>query len=122
MASIIYSLMLFIFIFGAGMTFMTDSGIYSMKMANQGLASNISQAQGMNTAMLESSKDSNMNYIQMLSIMGSSLVGGVMAVVTLGPLMISLGVPPNLAVFFISPLGVVLAFWLIEMWLGRPAE
>jgi hypothetical protein len=128
MASVVYTLLLFIFIFGAGLTFMTESQIFCLPgttcvgLGGTGVASNVTQAQQKNTEMLTASQDSGLNYVKMLQVMGSSIVGGVTALVTLGPLMMDLGVPPNLAVFFISPLGFVIVFWLIEMFLGRPAE
>jgi hypothetical protein len=122
MASIVYPLIIFIFLIGAGMTWINDTGLYKMQMPESGIKSNLSQADATNNALLQTSKDSGLNYIEMLFLLGKCVIGGLLAIFTLGPLLISLGVPPDLTIFLLSPLGIVLVFWLIEMWLGRPAE
>ena len=122
MASIIYPMILFIFIFGAGVAYINESGMYDLKIPESGVQSNLSQASSLNQAMLETSKTSELNYIEMLQLVGKTVVGGLVAIFTLGPLLNSLGIPMPLVVWLISPLGIVLVFWLIEMWLGRPAE
>lgn len=121
MTSVVYQAILFIFILGAGMTFINDTGLYSPKMPTSGLVSNNTQAMQFNEAMTASSKD-NLNVAEQLWLMGSCIVGGVVAVLTLGPMLQSFGIPPSLVTWLISPLGVVLAFWMIEMWLGRSPE
>jgi hypothetical protein len=122
MASIIYPMILFIFIFGAGMAYINETGLYEIKMPESGVQSNLSQASSTNDALLQTSKDSGLNYIEMLQLMGKTIVGGLVAIFTLGPLLTSFGIPIGLAGWLISPLGIVLVFWLVEMWMGRPAE
>jgi hypothetical protein len=54
--------------------------------------------------------------------MGQCIAGGVTAILTLGPLLISYGVPPSMAAYAISPLGIILMFWMIEWFFGRYIE
>jgi len=122
MANVIYSIILFIFIFGATVTYINDSGLYEMKLAESGASSSISQAQQLNTALTETSKSTSMSMIDQLYIIGTSITGGLLAVFTLGPLLQSMGVPLGMIGMLISPLGIVAAFWVIEMWTGRAQE
>ena len=122
MANVIYSIILFIFIFGATVTYINDSGLYEMKLAESGASSSISQAQQLNTALTETSKSTSMSMIDQLYIIGTSITGGLLAVFTLGPLLQSMGVPLGMIGMLISPLGIVAAFWVIEMWTGRSQE
>lgn len=122
MASIVYPIIIFIFIFGAGMTYINETNLYAVKMPETGVQSNLSQASQLNTALTETSKSSQLSSIDQMYIIGSSVVGGLMAIFTLGPLLISMGVPVGLAGWFLSPMGFVIAMWVIEMWTGRPAE
>jgi hypothetical protein len=122
MASIVYPMILFIFIFGAGMTYINETQMYTVQMPESGVQSNLSQASSANDALLQTSKDSGLNYIEMLQLMGKTVFGGLLAIFTLGPLLQSFGIPIGLVGWLISPLGIVLVFWLVEMWLGRPVE
>lgn len=122
MASIVYPMILFIFIFGAGMTYINETGLYAIKMPESGITTNTSQASTFNTALTESSKESGLSVIEQVWLMGKCVLGGIVAILTLGPLLSSFGIPGGLIVFIISPLGIILVFWLIEMWLARPSE
>jgi hypothetical protein len=127
MANVIYSIILFVFIFGATVTYINDPygtgvGLYDVSIPESGVQSNLSQAQQLNTALTETSKTTQMSVIDQLYIIGTSITGGLLAVFTLGPLLQSLGVPVGIAGLFISPLGIVAAFWVIEMWTGRAQE
>ena len=120
-------MIIFIFLIGAGMAFINNvdgqgNGLYEVSMPDSGVQSNLSMASSTNDALLQTSKTSELNYIEMLSLIGTTIFGGLMAVLTLGSLMESFHVPAPMIVWFISPLGIVLVFWLIEMWLGRPSE
>ena len=122
MANVIYSIILFIYIFGATVTYINDSGMYTIKLAESGASSDISQAQELNTALTETSKSTSLSVIDQLYIIGTSITGGLLAVFTLGPLLASMGVPLGMIGMLISPLGIVAAFWVIEMWTGRAQE
>jgi hypothetical protein len=122
MASVVYPLILFIFIFGSGLTFINETGLYAVKMPTSGVSADISQAETLNEAMTETSKSGGMSTTEQIWLMGKCLIGGVMAIFTLGPLLQSFGIPGGMIVFLISPLPIVVSFWLIEMYLGRPAE
>jgi hypothetical protein len=84
MASVVYPMILFIFIIGAGMTYINETGLDEIKVPESGVVSNLSQASGTNTALLESSKDSGLNYIEMMQLMGKTVFGGLLAIFTLG--------------------------------------
>ena len=126
----IYPLMIFIFVFGAVSAYITDSCLYPLAggdcygLPSQGLEFNASDVQEINEGLLESSKSSVSGFSQFewFYIIGKSLVGGIIAVLTLGPLLESYGIPVGMVGFIISPLGIVLAFYLAEYWLGRPSE
>lgn len=122
MANIIYSIILFVFIFGATVSYINDSGMYVIKIPESGATTDLNQAQQLNTALTETSKSTQMSAIDQLYIIGTSITGGLLAVFTLGPLLQSMGVPLGIAGLFISPLGIVAAFWVIEMWTGRAQE
>lgn len=122
MASIVYPLILFIFIFGAGTTFINETGLYTQKLPTSGIVSSTDQANEFNLALTNSSKDSGLNAYEQMWLMGKCVLGGVLAIFTLGPLLASYGIPLGMIGFLLSPLGIVLVFWLVEMWLGRPAE
>lgn len=122
MANVIYSIILFIFIFGATVSYINDSEMYELKIPESGAQSDISQAQNLNTALTDTSKSTSMSMIDQLYIIGTSITGGLLAVFTLGPLLASMGVPLGMIGMLISPLGIVAAFWVIEMWTGRSQE
>ena len=122
MSNIIYPAIIFIFILGAGMTFINESGLYTMKMPESGAQSDLAQAQEINSALVDTSKESGMSGIEQITLLGQCVFGGVLAIFTLGPMLSSFGVPGGMIVYLLSPLGFVLVFWLIEMWLGRSAE
>src|SRR5512145_2760920 len=119
MASVVYPLILFLFIFGAASTYINDSGLYSHKLPETGLASNSSQAQEYNDAMVSASSDANSFNTQSMWMLGKCVIGGVLAIFTLGPLLISYGIPVGMAGFLISPIGIIAAYWVVGMWLGR---
>jgi F0F1-type ATP synthase assembly protein I len=122
MANVIYSIILFIFIFGATVSYVNDSGLYTIKLSESGASSNVGQATQLNTALTETSKSSSMSAQDQLYIIATSITGGLLAVFTLGPLLQSMGVPLGMIGMLISPLGIVAAFWVIEMWTGRSQE
>jgi len=110
MSNIIYTLILFIFVFGAFTTYINDAGIYTLKVPESGASSDISQAQELNTALTETSKSTSLSGMEQLYIIGTSITGGLLAVFTLGPLLESMGVPLGMIGLLISPLGIVAAF------------
>jgi len=128
MGNVIYGMIIFIFILGAGVSYFNESGLYDhidggYNIPESGIVSpNSSQAESLNNALIETSKDSGLNYLEMLSLIGKTVFGGLVAIFTLGPLLVSLGIPIPMVAWLLSPMGIVLVFWLIEMWLGRPAE
>jgi F0F1-type ATP synthase assembly protein I len=122
MANVIYSIILFIFIFGATVSYINDTGLYTIKLAESGAQSDIGQAQQLNTALTETSKSPSMSVTDQLYIIATSITGGLLAVFTLGPLLHSLGIPLGMIGMLISPLGIVAAFWVIELWTGRSQE
>jgi hypothetical protein len=124
MANMIYPLMIFIFVFGAVSSYVTESQLYNFDAPKQGVETNVTEIREVNDAMLQSSKASGSGFSQVewFYILGKSVLGGAFAVLTLGPLLQSYGIPVGMVGFIISPLGIVLAFYLIEYWLGRPSE
>lgn len=124
MANMIYPLLIFIFVFGSVSAYITESKLYNYNLPSSGAETNVSDIQEANEAILQSSKasDTGFSNLEWYLILGKSLVGGALAVVTLGPLMESYGIPAGMAGMVVSPLGIVLAFYLAEYWLGRPSE
>lgn len=122
MSNVVYPLILFLMIFGAGMTYINETGLYAVKMHESGISSELEQAQSTSVALTESSKSSGLNAIETLALMGKVAFGAVASVFTLGFLLQSFGIDAGLATFLISPLPIVVIFWLIEFWTGRAAE
>lgn len=122
MASIVYPLLLFLFIFGAASTFLNGSGMYQHQLPETGLVSNSSQASELNAAAQSAASNPDTYNFQIIFLMGQCVAGGILAILTLGPLLISYGVPPSLAAYAISPLGIILLFWVIEMVFARYSE
>ena len=122
MANIIYPLIIFLFVIGATMTMINETGLYSQKLPETGLATNTSQASEFNEALVQSSTDANTFNIESLFLLGKCLIGGLTAIFTLGPLLTNIGVPGGVILWILSPLGIVLVFWMVEMWLGRSVE
>lgn len=123
MANVIYLMIIFVFALGASITYINDTGLYVMKVPESGVQSDIGQAQQMNEAMLQTTDTPNgLGTWEQLKIVGHSIFGGAVAILTIGPLLMSLGIPIGMVGLLISPLGFALAAWLIEMWLGRPME
>jgi hypothetical protein len=122
MVNIIYSLLLFVFIFGAASTFLNSSGLYEHQLPTSGLESNTSQATQFNIALEDAASDSSIYNFKIIWMMGQCISGGIIAIITIGPLLESYNVPAPLIAWIISPLGIVLVFWIIEMVLGRQSE
>jgi hypothetical protein len=123
MANVIYPMIIFIFCFGAALTYINDTGMYDIKMPESGVQSSLQQAEDTNAALLQTTDGSyDQGLWEQMKILGQSIFGGILAIFTLGPLLMSMGVPVGMAGMFISPLGFVAIAWLIEMWLGRPME
>lgn len=122
MSNIIYPAIIFIFIVGAGMTFINETNLYSMKMPESGAQSDLEQAREVNTALVETSKESGLSAIEQITLLGQCVFGGLIAILTLGPMLASFGVPQNMIIYMLSPMGFVVVFWIIELWLGRSAE
>lgn len=123
MANIVYSLIILIFVFGASCTLLNESGLYTYKLPTSGVGYNTSQAQEMNTALVSSaSSEGNGFGLTSLLIVGKIVVGGITAIFTLGPLLKSFGAPDTIVIWALSPLGIVLVFWVVEYWLQRYQE
>jgi len=122
MSSVIYPMLIFIFAFGATCAYINESGIYAERLPESGVAASLQQVNDTNRAMLDASKSSGLNQIEQLGLFGKSVLGGVIAIFTLQPLLVSMGFPIGMAGVFLSPLGIVLLFTLFEWWFGRPAE
>lgn len=122
MSNIIYPAIIFIFLLGAGMTFINETGLYSMKMPESGAQSDLEQAREVNTALVQTSKESGMSVIEQVTLLGQCVIGGLLAILTLGPMLASFGIPDSMIIYLLSPLGFVVVFWIIELWLGRSAE
>lgn len=124
MTSVVYPLILLIFIFGASATFINETGLYTHKLPVTGAGYNGSEANQINTALVSSAQSGNSNdfNIQSLVMLGKCILGGVSAIFTLGPLLASYHVPAPMIAWLISPLGIILAFWFVEQWMGRSPE
>lgn len=122
MVNIIYPMILFIFIFGAGMTYINETELYHFSMPDSGLGTQISDSQNTVMAMEETVKNPGLSLLEQAFILGRCVSGGLTAILTLGFLLQELGIPPGLVGWLLSPLGIVVVFWLVELWLGRPAE
>lgn len=123
MSNIIYPMIIFVFALGATIGYINETGMYAYSIPESGIESTLQSANETNQALIESTSDTyEASLLEQLKILGSSVFAGIVAVLTLGPLLISLGIPVGMAGMLISPLGIALIFWLVEMWLGRPAE
>jgi len=122
MVNIIYPMILFIFIFGAGMTYINETGLYHFSMPDSGLGTQISDSQDTVMAMQETAKNPALSLIEQAFILGKCVGGGLIAIFTLGFLLENLGIPLGLVGWLLSPLGIVVVFWLVELWLGRQVE
>ena len=122
MANIVYPLILFLFIFGAFSTYISESGFYQVNLPNTGIESSVTEAQQVNEAMLETAKNPSMSIVEQLFLFGKCIVGGILAILTLGPLLQSYGMDVGLAGFFISPIAFIMVWWLFDMWLGRSTQ
>lgn len=120
--NIIYPMIIFVFVFGSAVTFLNDSGMYGTHIPTTGAQVSLDQAREISSSLEQSSTASGFSYTEQLSLLGKSLFGGVLAVLSLGFLLKDLGIPISLVGFLISPLGIAVAFWLVEMWLGRSVE
>lgn len=128
MASIMYTAILFVFVLGASMTYINETGLYCVGdsakcMPDSGLQSNAENANRTSQVLLqESQHPSAFSTWNQLGIMAKSIMGGVVGLFTFGFLLQDMGIPLGLAGFLLSPLAIVFVFWLAEYWLGRPAE
>ena len=122
MSNVVYPLIIFLFVFAAGAVFLNATGMYTYKLPESGLSQNTSQALDYNTALKESSTDANTFNLEILWQMGAYLGAILTAILTLDKTLAAYGVPMEMILFVLAPLGVVLVFWIIEMWLGRSVE
>jgi hypothetical protein len=123
MANIVYPLLLFLFIFGAASSFINSAGLYQHNLNPSALSTNSTgSASTFNSAVQSASSNQESFSFQTIFLMGQCIAGGVTAILTLGPLLISYGVPPSMAAYAISPLGIILMFWMIEWFFGRYIE
>ena len=122
MASIVYPLILFIFCFAAVSAGINQMGLYEYKLPTTGVTAQLDDIQEINTGMVETGKNPALLAIDQLTMFGKCIVAGLLAIVTLGPLMASYGIPASIYTMFISPLGFVILMWIGEYWLGRPTE
>lgn len=129
MASIMYSAILFVFIFNASLVYFNDTGIYCMDettamcMPDSGLESNYEDINKTSTTVLqEAGKPSATSTWSQLWMLGRMMINGVTGVFTFTILLQKFHIPGALAGLIMSPLAIVFLFWLGEYWLGRPAE
>jgi hypothetical protein len=122
MVNIVYPLLIFVFVFGAATTFINTSGLYQHQLPNSGLAANTSQPSDFNSAIQGATSNQAAYSFQTIFLLGQVIAGGITAIITLGPLLISYGVPASMTVFLISPIGFVVVFWIIELIFGRFIE
>jgi hypothetical protein len=123
MASIVYTAILFVFIFGAGLTYINDTGLYEQRMPDSGITTSTENANQTGQVMLhEAEHPSTFSTWNQLGMMFHAIWGGIVALFTIGFLLESFGIPPGLVGFLISPLAIIVVFWLAEYFLGRPAE
>jgi hypothetical protein len=122
MASIVYPMILFIFCFAAVSAGINQMGLYEYKLPTTGVTAQLDDIQEINTGMVETGKNPALLAIDQLTMFGKCIVAGLLAIVTLGPLMASYGIPASIYTMFISPLGFVVLMWIGEYWLGRPTE
>ena len=116
MASMAYPILVFIFIFGAVAGYVNETGLYtsvytiphgSSVMTEGSVQELTTQAQAVNPSPL--------SYLDWISLFIKVIAAGVTALFTLGPLLESFGIPSGMAGMFVSPLGIILAFWLVEI-------
>jgi hypothetical protein len=123
MASIVYTAILFVFIFGASLSYINETGLYSTQLPASGTSTDIERANQTQLSMQkEAENPSVLSAWNQIGIMFRAIWGGVVALFTIGFLLESFGIPAGLVGFLISPLAIILVFWLFEYWLGRPAE
>jgi CBS domain containing-hemolysin-like protein len=123
MASIVYTALLFVFIFGATFTFINDTKLYEQQMPDSGLQSNLEEVNKTSLLLLqEAEHPSAFSTWGMLGIMAHSILGGMVGLFTFGYFLEQMGLPSGLVGYLLSPLAIVFLFWLAEYFLGRPAE
>lgn len=131
MASIVYAALLFVFLMGAGITYMNDAGFYCntnhpdtcTKLPDSGLTSDQRQANDTSQALMyEAQHPSATSTWNQIGIGFHSLFGGVMSLFTFGFLLQDMGVPVGLWGFLLSPMALVISWWAIGFWTGREPE
>ena len=122
MSSMVYPIILFIFIFGAVVGYVNETGLYTGYTIP---ADNIAMSEGSVQELQEnmmSEEASDYSYIDWILLGGKCLLAGVAAIFTLGPLLNDMGIPVGMAGMFISPLALILVFWIIEYFTGRSPD
>lgn len=122
MGSIIYHILLAIFIFASVTAYINESGLYSMNLPTSRASVQLNEVQKLNEGLSEETMNPGISMINQLSVFGKSIWAGFIALFSLGPMLESYGIPAGMAGMLISPIGFVAIFWLFEVWLGRPAE
>lgn len=128
MASIVYTAILFVFIFGAGLTYINDTRLYCIGedgicMPDSGITTSTEQANETGQAMLrEANSPSTFSSWTQLGYMFHAIWGGITGLFLFSALLENFGIPGALVGFLLSPLALVVIFWLAEYFLGRPAE
>jgi len=121
MASMAYPILVFIFIFGAVAGYINETGLYcnpnnidcytiphgSSVMTEGSVQELTTQAQAVNPSPL--------SYLDWIFLFIKVIAAGVTAIFTLGPLLKSFGIPVGMEGMFVSPLALIVAFWLVEI-------
>lgn len=123
MSNMVIPIVVFVFVFGAMATYINSTGLYSYQAPTSNAAmSNTQQLNDMNNALQNTQQNPWYAPMMQLGIFANSIMGGVIAIFTLGPLLASYGIPLGLATVILSPAALCLGMWLFQMWLGRDPE
>jgi hypothetical protein len=123
MSNMVIPIVVLVFAFGAFGTYINSTGLYKYQAPESGASMmNTTSLSDMNQGLLATAQNPWYAPMLQLSILANSVIGGVIAIFTLGPLLTSYGIPLGLAGVFISPAAIILAMWMFQMWLGRDPE
>ena len=122
MTSMVYPILIFIFLLGSVSAGINGLNIYEQKLPVSGAAMQMKEVESINAQMVETGKNPALMLVDGLVMMGKCVVAGLLAIVTLGPLLDSYHIPSGIYGMFLSPLAFVVVMWLFELWLGRSPE
>jgi hypothetical protein len=104
----LYKVILFLFVFGAVCTGLNTSGIFTTQMPVQSTAS-ISQTQITDLTNTTQGPVAALGVVSFMALFIGSILGGLLAVLSIIPMMTAWGIPLWIALIFQTPL------WLVEI-------